>query len=72
VFSSSIDQHFNHLRKFLQIVKQAGLVFSKKKLELFKTKIKYLGHTIKNGELTLQTHVVEFADKFPEKITDKT
>lgn len=53
VFSSSVDQHFKHLRKFLQIIKQAGLVFSKKKLELFKTEIKYLGHTINNGKLTL-------------------
>ena len=55
----------------MQIIKQACLVFSKKKLELFKTEIKYLGHTIKNGELALQTHAVEFADKFPNKITEK-
>jgi hypothetical protein len=71
VFSSSIEQHFKHLRKFIQVVKEAGLVFSKKKLELFKTEVKYLGHIIRNGELTLQTHAVEFADKFPDKITDK-
>jgi hypothetical protein len=71
VFSSSIEKHFKHLGKFIQVVKDAGLVFSKKKLELFKTEIKYLGHIIHNGELTLQTHAVEFADKFPDKITDK-
>jgi hypothetical protein len=71
VFSSSVEQHFKHLRKFMQVVKEAGLVFSKKKLELFKTEVKYLGHIIRNGELTLQTHAVEFVDKFPDKITDK-
>jgi hypothetical protein len=32
----------------------------------------HLGHTINNGKLTLQNHAVEFADKFPDKITDKT
>lgn len=72
VFSSSIDQHFKHIKKFIQVVKQTGLVFSKKKIELFKPEVKYLGHIIQNGELTLQTHAVEFVDKFPNKITDKT
>jgi len=71
VFSSSVEQHFKHLKTFIHVVKQACLVFSKKKLELFKTEVKYLGHNIKNGELTLQTHVVEFVDKFPDRITDK-
>jgi hypothetical protein len=37
VFSSSIDQHFKHLKKLLQVLKQAGIVLSKKKIELFKT-----------------------------------
>jgi hypothetical protein len=46
-------------------------VFSKKKLELFKIEINYLGHIINNGELILQHHDVEFADKFPDKILDK-
>jgi len=72
VFSTSLEQHFKHLRKFLQVIKQVGLVLSKKKIELFKTEIKFLGHTIDNGKLTLQTHAVEFADKFPDKILDKT
>ena len=53
VFSSSVEQHFKHLRKFLQIIQKDGLIFSKNKLELFKTKIKYLGHIINNDELVL-------------------
>jgi hypothetical protein len=72
VFSPSIEQHFKHLKKLLQAVKQAGLVFSKNKINLFKIEIKFLGHTIDNEKLTLQTHAVEFADKFPDKILDKT
>lgn len=72
VFSSSIEQHFKHLKKLLHVVKQAGLVFSKKKIDLFKTEINFLDHIIDNGKLTLQIHAVEFADKFPDKILDKT
>jgi hypothetical protein len=41
-------------------------------MELFQTEIKFLGHIISNGQITLQTHAIEFADKFPDKITDKT
>jgi hypothetical protein len=55
----------------LQIIQNARLVFSKKKLKLFEIEIKYLGHIINNGELVLQSHVVEFADKLPDKIIDK-
>jgi hypothetical protein len=72
VFSDSIDQHFKHLEMFLKVIKQSGLVLSKKKMELFKTSVKFLGHTISNGQISLQTHAVEFAEKFPDKITDKT
>jgi len=72
VFSDSIEQHFKHLATLLKVVKEAGLVLSKKKLELFQTKIKFLGHVISNGTLILQQHAVEFADKFLDKILDKT
>jgi hypothetical protein len=71
VFSSSVEQHLKHLIRFLRIIQNVGLVFSKKKRELFKTEIKYLGHIINNGELVLQHHAVEFADKFSDKILDK-
>jgi len=53
VFSSSVEQHFKHLKKILQIIKQAGLVLSKKKIELFQLQVKFLGHTINNGQITL-------------------
>jgi hypothetical protein len=71
VFSNSIKQHFKHLTIFLLVIKRDGLVVSKRKMELFKTNIKFLGHILANGQLALQQHVVEFADKFPNKITNK-
>jgi hypothetical protein len=72
VFSSSLDHHFKHLKMLLQVIKHASLVLSKKKIELFQTQVKFLGHTIKNGQITLQTHVVGFDDKFLDRILDRT
>ena len=57
---------------FFKVIKEAGLVLSKKKLVTFQTKIKFLGHIITNGTLDLQQNAVDFADKFPYKILDKT
>jgi len=37
VFSSSIVQHFKHLKNLLQVIQQDDLVLSKKKIELFQT-----------------------------------
>lgn len=72
VFSSSIEQHFKHLHTFLQVIQNSGFVLSAKKMELFQTRIKFLGHIIENGQITLQQHAIEFADKFPDKILDRT
>ena len=72
IFSKIVHDHFKHIQKFVQLVKTNGLVLSKKKIELFQTSIKFLGHTIKNGQITLQKHALEFADKFLDIITDKT
>ncbi|CAL9024213.1 unnamed protein product [Prunus brigantina] len=35
IFSESIEQHWKHLHKFLQIVNHNGLVVSAKKIKLF-------------------------------------
>ena len=72
VLSDLVKQHFKHLTVLLKVVKEAGLVLSKKKLELFQTKINFLGHIISNGTLILQQHAVKFADKFLDKILHKT
>lgn len=72
IFSSSIDQHFKHLQIFLKACHKEGLVFSKKKMDLFQTKIRFLGHIIEKGQIRLQSHAVDFANKFPDRILDKT
>ena len=39
---------------------------------LFQTKIKFLGHEISNGEIIPINRSIDFADKFPDEILDKT
>ena len=40
-------------------------------MELFQTKIKFLGQEIENILIKLQDHAIKFSDKFPDQITDK-
>jgi len=72
IFSKNIDDHFKHVNIFMKLVQKNGLVLSKKKIEVFQTSIKFLGHKICNGQISLQQHAIEFADKFPDVIRDKT
>ena len=48
------------------------LLFPKQKMSLFQTKIKVLGHYISQGMITPIERSLEFANKFPDKIIDKT
>ncbi|KAA0040831.1 Enzymatic polyprotein [Cucumis melo var. makuwa] len=53
VFSSTVDQHFKHLRVFFNIVKSNGLVVSQPKIKLFQTKrflgcVNYIGDFIRD------------------------
>ncbi|KAA0066357.1 Enzymatic polyprotein [Cucumis melo var. makuwa] len=47
VFSNTVDQHFKHLRVFLNVIKSNGLVVSQPKIKLFQTKIRFLDEQAK-------------------------
>jgi len=72
IFSQSIDQHFKHLKTFYLATKKAGLALSSSKISLFQTKVRFLGHYISKGTITPIERSLLFADKFPDKILDKT
>jgi len=72
IFSQTIDQHFKHLHTFINIIKQNGLVVSQTKINLFQTKIRFLGHNIHQGTIIPIDRSIEFANKFPNQILDKT
>ena len=72
VYSSSIDEHWKHLYSFLNTIKRNGLVVFAKKVKLFQTKVRFLGFDISEGQIHPIDRAIQFTDKFPDVITDKT
>ena len=71
-YSSSIDEHWKHLYLFLDTIKRNGLVVFAKKIKLFQTKVRFLGYEIFEGQIRPIDRAIQFADKFPDIIIDKT
>ena len=71
IFSKSIDDHWKHLDIFVNVIKHNGLVVSATKINLFKNKIRFLGHNIYKGTLSPIDRAIQFADKFLDEIKDK-
>uniref|UniRef100_A0A8R7QU53 Reverse transcriptase domain-containing protein n=1 Tax=Triticum urartu TaxID=4572 RepID=A0A8R7QU53_TRIUA len=59
VFSKSYKEHISHLEVFFRKVEQNGLILSKKKMEICKEKINFLGHEIGEGKIYLQEHIAK-------------
>jgi len=72
IFSKSLDQHFKHLNIFYDLCFKNGLVVSASKMSLFQTQIRFLGHDIVNRTIRPIQRSLEFANKFPDEIKDKT
>ena len=71
VFSPNLEQHYKHLKIFIKIIQQNGLVISKTKINLFQTRIRFLGQYITQGTITPIERSIAFANKFPDQILDK-
>ena len=72
VYSNSINEHWKHLYSFLDTIKRNGLVVSAEKIKLFQTKVRFLGYYIVEGQIHPIDRAIQFADKFPDVITNKT
>ena len=72
IFSNSIEEHFKHLKIFQKIVRDNGLVIYGKKIKLFQTNNRFLGFNIYQGQIKPIQREIEFANKFPDEIKDKT
>lgn len=72
VFSTSVDQHFKHLKVFFNIIKYNGLVLSKNNYSIFQINIRFLGHNIQQGTIVPIQRSIQFADKFCDQIFEKT
>lgn len=71
VFSDNEAEHEKHVMALLLRCNQLGIILSKKKAQLFQTKINFLGLEIDQGSHKPQNHILEHIHKFPDKIEDK-
>ena len=72
IFLEFIKQHWKHLRSLLNIVKLNGLVVSAPKIKLFQASVRFLGFDIHHSLIKPIDRAIQFADKFPDQIIDKT
>lgn len=47
VFPSNVEEHFRHLEIFRKIIFHNGIVISKSKMKICKSKVRFLGHNIR-------------------------
>jgi hypothetical protein len=71
IFSKTYKEHIAHLDMFFRKVEQNGLILSKKKMEICKEKINFLGHEIGEGKIYLQDHIAKKILQFPDAMNDK-
>ncbi|ALD49090.1 ORF5 [Atractylodes mild mottle virus] len=71
VFSKNETEHRKHVIAILEQCKNLGIILSKKKAHLFKTKINFLGLEIDQGSHKPQNHILEHIHKFPDRLEDK-
>ncbi|RDY09096.1 hypothetical protein CR513_06592, partial [Mucuna pruriens] len=72
IFSKNLNEHIEHLEKFINLIKENGLVVSEKKIKIFQTKIRFLGFEINQGTIIPISRSIEFGEKFSNEIKDKT
>ena len=68
VFSKKRHEHENHVKKLLQVFRENGIMISKKKIEIAKRNISFLGGEIGNGTIRLQPHIAQKILEFPDKL----
>nr|ABG66247.1 retrotransposon protein, putative, Ty3-gypsy subclass [Oryza sativa Japonica Group] len=71
IFSKTYKDHIAHLELFFRKVEQNGLILSKKKMEICKEKVNFLGHEIGEGKIHLQEHIAKKILQFPDAMNDK-
>ncbi|GJQ98434.1 Orf y [Tanacetum coccineum] len=71
VFSDNEEKHYIHVLEVLKTILKHGIILSKKKANLFKTKINFLGLEIDQGTHSPQKHILEHLHNFPDVLEDK-
>ena len=71
VYSDSWESHLQHLHRVLECLADAGLTAKPRKCLLGATSCDLLGHTIGNGQVTLQEAKIKAIADFPRPSTKK-
>ena len=72
LFSSTFEEHIKLLYQFADIVKNFGVMLSKKKMNLAKKEINFLGKKISDGSCTPEQYIGESILHFLEENLSKT
>ena len=70
VFSKNKKKHIGHLQIIFKKFEEHGIIISKSKMQLFKQTIEFLGVTIGNGKILLQSLISEKILTFHDKIEE--
>lgn len=67
VYSMNEEEHEKHLKIMLKICEEKGLVLSPTKMKIAVPEIEFLGATIGNSKVRLQTHIIKKICDFDEQ-----
>ena len=59
LYSKTQDEHIRLLEKFIHIIEYSGISLSKKKADIMKNQIEFLGIQIDKNGIKMQTHIVQ-------------
>ena len=69
MFSNTAEEHVDHVRFVLTVLKEAGFSLKLKKCKFFAKSVDYLGHAIRPGRLEVATKNTEAVKRFKEPTT---
>ena len=71
LYSRTQEEHIRLLEKFIHIITYSGISLSKKKAEIMKTQIEFLGIQIDKNGIKMQNHIVQKIINSEEQIDTK-
>ena len=71
IYSSTWNDHFQHVREVLSRLREAGLTAKPRKCQFGMSKCAYLGHVVGNGRVTPDPSKLEAIQAFPTPTTKK-
>ena len=72
IYSKSKEEHEEHLKNFLQVLREHQLYAKFNKCDFFKDKIQYLGHVITKEGISVDLEKIKAIEKWsvPKDVTD--